>query len=69
MECLGDEEDLPQGQRIDDREPLMRNNTDVFFFQKQRPVKLKERQDHPKIQRDAEELFQLMISFLLQGWL
>jgi hypothetical protein len=69
MERLGDEEDLPQGQRIDDREPLMRNNTDVFFRQKQRPVQLKERQDHPKIQRDAKELLQLMISFLLQDWL
>jgi len=47
----------------------MRNNTDVFFRQKQRPVQLKERQDHPKIQRDAQELLQLVIGFLLQGWL
>jgi hypothetical protein len=44
----------------------MHNNTDVFFFQKERPVQLKERQDHPKIQRDAKEFLQFMIGFLLQ---
>ena len=67
MERFSDEHNFRQRQRINDREPLMRNNTDVFFCQKHRPVQLEERQDHPKIERDAKELLQLMIGFLLQG--
>ena len=66
MECFGNEENFRKRKCIDDRETLMRK-TNVFFGQKHRPVQLKKSQDHPKIERDAKELLQLVIGFLLQG--